>query len=183
MSLTIPAVTVAVLSCVNIVLLLGIARRLNRLTSRGADLPAPSLPEFSLPEAGTVVGNFIASTTAGDRISTKDLRERTLVGFFTLGCPPCERFTPAFRSYASTFAGAQDQVLAVIVGGNGDPTTLTQELGDIARVIVEPSGGPVSTAFGIDAFPLACLLKGNVITAADVDLESWQPPLHATAAR
>jgi hypothetical protein len=172
MSATIPVVTLAILSCVNVVLLLGVVRRLNRLTdpARAIDRPVLDEEELSLPVVGTVVGDFVASTTDGDRITTKDLRGHTLVGFFTVGCPPCERFLPVFRSHAADFG--RDQVLAVIVGGHGDPTALADQLGDVARVVVERPAGPVSTAFGVAAFPAACQLKGNVITAADADFAS-----------
>lgn len=166
---SVSVVTLATLSFVNLVLLLGIVRRLNRLTGAGSTADQPDL---SLPESGRRIGRFIAATTMGERISTKDLSGPLLVGFFTTACPPCERFQPGFRAFADTFPGRRDQVLAVIVGGSGDPALLARQLGDVARVIVEPQGGPVSTAFGVDAFPAACVLHGDVVIAAEFDIES-----------
>lgn len=166
---SISVVTLAILSCLNIVLTLAVARRLNRQSppvSPNDDLAAP------LPVPGTPIGTFATTTTSGEPIGTKNLSGRTLVGFFTVGCPPCERLKPEFRAFADTFPGGRDQVLAVISGGAGDPDALAGQLDDIARVIVEPPAGQVSTAFGIDAFPAVCLLKGNVVTAAEFDLES-----------
>lgn len=166
---SISVVSLAILSCVNIVLTLALVRRLNRQPRTAS--PVEEM-DFPLPAPGTPVGSFVATTTGGERIGTKNLTGRILVGFFTVGCPPCERLRPEFRALASTFPGGRDQVLAVISGGTGDPTSLAGQLDDIARVIVEPPAGQVSTAFGIDAFPAVCLLKGNVVTAAEFDLES-----------
>jgi thiol-disulfide isomerase/thioredoxin len=170
------ATTLATLSFVNLVLLLGVARRLNRLT---AAAPAAEQLASPLPRPGTPIGSFITATTEGERLNTKDLTGHLLVGFFTTNCPPCERFTPGFCSLAGTFAGGRDNVLAIIVGGSGDPAALARELDDVARVVVEPQGGPVSTAFAVDAFPAACLLRDGVITAADFDLESLTPAVEA----
>jgi thiol-disulfide isomerase/thioredoxin len=159
-------VTLTVLTCANLVLLLGVVRRLNRLT-------VPAARRTGLPKPGAAVGKFTATTTEGHRVGTKDLSGPRLVGFFTVGCPPCDAFKPAFRTHAATFPGGRDQVLALIVGGKGDPTTLAAELADIARVVVEPAEGPVSTAFGVTGFPMACLLNGATITATGLDLNSF----------
>jgi hypothetical protein len=177
MSSTIPVVALTILSCVNLILLLGVVRRLGRLTG-----PAPAVPQPHLPRPGDVVGNFVASTTDGDRVSVRDLSGWRLVGFFTVGCPPCEAFKPAFRAHANTFPGGRDRVLAVITGGKGDPGALADEMAEFAHVIVEAPTGPVSTAFGVTGFPVACLLKGDTITATGLDVESFRPPLPATAA-
>lgn len=165
---TISVVTLAVLACVNLVLLLGVARRLNAL-----DAVAPAAPAGKeLPQPGTAVGDFAAVTTDGEPFGTKDLTGWRLVGFFTVGCPLCDVFKSDFRARAATFSGGRDQVLAVVAGGKGDPAALAAEFADVARVIVEKPVGPVGTAFGVSSYPVACLLKATTVATAGLDLDS-----------
>lgn len=174
---SVPIAVLTILCLVNLALLLGVLRRVNDLARGNAGLArngaAPSVePNSPLPGAGDTIGQFAARTTDGETVTTRDLTGRTLVGFFTTGCPPCAQFAPAFSRYALDFPGGRDRVLAVIAGGTGDPSALAARLGPVARVIVEPGQGAASNAFGVQAFPAACLLDDSRVVAADFDLRS-----------
>jgi thiol-disulfide isomerase/thioredoxin len=165
------AVTLTVFMAVNLVLLLGVVRRLNALTvpvQAGRSGDGESDP--TLPRAGTRVSGFSAAAFGGDRVTAADLRGETLVGFFTTGCPPCKSFAGDFMAYAATFPGGRRQVFAVISGGSEDPAELAALLSPAAQVVVEPPRGPMSSAFGVDLFPSACTTRDDVITAAEFDV-------------
>ena len=166
----IAVVTLAVLSCVNLVLLLGVVRKLNKMNGSAA---APAKKELPAPRPGTAVGDFTAVTADGEPFGTKDLIGWRLVGFFTVGCPLCDAFKPDFRANAAAFPGGRDQVLAIVAGGKGDPKALAAEFADVAHVIVERPAGPVGTAFGVTSYPMACLLKANTVAKAGLDIDSF----------
>lgn len=174
---SVPIVALTVLSLLNLILLLGVVRRLNQLAARGpADAPAVAEDESPLPAPGTKVADFAVVTTAGDPVRGGDLVGRTLVAFFAEKCPLCAEFVPRFISYASAFPGGRDQVLAVVAASTEGSPGFVDELGEVARVVVEPFGGRVSAAFGIDAFPGFCLLAGNVVLAAEFKIELLRLP-------
>ena len=141
-----------VLSLVNLALLLGVIRRLDTLRQQGAPEESP------LPRPGTKIG---ATAVPG-------LTGRTLVAFFAEHCTVCADLVPAFAAFARDFPG--DHVLVVAVQQNGD-TRRYAELTDLARVVVEPPGGPVAAAFGVDGFPTFLLLADNVVLAAASKVE------------
>jgi thiol-disulfide isomerase/thioredoxin len=163
---TIPTFTLTTLGVLNLLLLVGIARRVNRLADR-AEHPAGDEPP--LPSVGDRVTGFTAMTTDGDRIHTGDLTGRTLVGFFAAGCPPCELLLPHFLSFAADFSGGRRQVLAIVIGKNENPAELVDRINGVARVIVERGRGPALTAFGVDAFPAVCLVEDGTIVAVNFE--------------
>jgi thiol-disulfide isomerase/thioredoxin len=164
-------ITLTTLCVVNLILLLGLVRRVNRLGERSG-APAAESPE---PAVGDRVGQFAATTTGGERIDTAGLTGRTLVGFFAAGCPPCERLLPHFVANAEGFPGGRRQVLAIVVAKKGDPGEVAARLERIARVIVEPGRGPASRAFGVDAFPSVCQTENGRIVATNFE------PVHKPA--
>jgi hypothetical protein len=71
-----------------------------------------------------------------------------------------------------TFPGGRDQVLAVIVAPRHEHAGLGHDLSGVARVVTEPVGGAVSTAFGVDAYPEFWLLHERVVLAAGAKPEA-----------
>lgn len=168
MASTFSVTVLAALSVLNLVLVLRLLRRVNATSAR-PERPAGAPP---LPLPGTRVGEFAARATDREPVTTAGLSGYTLVGFFTTGCAPCEQFAPAFAQRAAGFPGGRRRVLVVIAGGPGDPAPLADRMALVARVILEPGGGPVSTAFGVKAFPAACVVDDATVVAADFDLAS-----------
>jgi hypothetical protein len=143
-----------------------------RRPADGADRRRPPEDdEETVPTPGTEIGDFATMTTVGRRLGRGDIAGRTLVGFFTMRCGPCERLTPRFVGFAAGFPGARGQVLAVVVAAEHENATpQATRLDQVARVVVERPGGAMSAAFGVDAYPFVCLLDGHVIVAVDAEI-------------
>jgi thiol-disulfide isomerase/thioredoxin len=163
----IPTVVLSFLSVLQLVVLLGVVRRLRLL---GVARPAPPAEDedWPLPLPGLEIGKFAAVTVDGEMVSKVDLDGSILVAFFAEKCPLCHDFVPRFAALAETFPGGRGQVLAVLVGAD---TSEMDRLRGVARVTIEPFGGPVATAFGVTAFPAFCLLEGPVVRQADFKIE------------
>src|SRR6188768_2816837 len=84
-----------VLGLLNLLLLLGVIKRLRDQTAT----PAPPLAQVMLP-AGQAPGDFSVSTVDGETLTREDLSGH-LVGFFTSGCPACTERLPEFATRAA----------------------------------------------------------------------------------
>lgn len=149
-------VLVGVLCLVNLVLTVGVIRRLREHSEA---LAASSEQEQNrraiLPE-GEVAEPFEAVSTDGGVVSRDRLEEPTLVGFFSPGCSACHEALPDFLALAARFPGGPEQVLAVILNETGEPDgsdAQRESLEPVARVVVEKLGGPVSSALHVQALP------------------------------
>lgn len=172
--------TLATLSVLHTVLLLGIVRRLHSLTAArsapSAEAAHTAALEPTHPLPGTKVRDFSAVSTTGERVGRADLTGRTLVGFFAMGCPLCQELAPRFARYASAHDGGRDRVLAVVAGTASAAAAYADQLGGVARVIVEPFEGPVCGAFDVDGFPCFALLADGVVLASAVKIEALRLP-------
>ncbi|MFE9613066.1 hypothetical protein [Streptomyces sp. NPDC006012] len=140
------------LGALNLVLLLGVIRRLREHT----DLLAPGATdgrELPVIAVGERVGEATAVTESGAEISTARLADATVVAFFAPDCRPCREKVPAFAQFARHVPGGRDRVLAVVVDAAGDGSLFADALGEVAQVVVETPDGPLSGAFQVRAFP------------------------------
>ncbi|MEU4832118.1 redoxin domain-containing protein [Streptosporangium sp. NPDC023615] len=150
MSFLITAVVfVGSLGVLNLILMLGVIRRLREhtalLSARGDD------PFFMA--AGEEVGEFTASTTDGETLSRDLLKDETLVAFFSPDCLPCKEKLPKFVEFARAMAGGRDRVLAAVVGDEDEAAAFAAELSPVARVVIEKPGDALNAAFRIRAYP------------------------------
>jgi thiol-disulfide isomerase/thioredoxin len=168
------------LTLFNLVLMLGVIRRLRDHSERLGSLGTGGIPVPPAPiiPAGETVGAFATVTTDGDAVSSELFDGETLVGFFSPSCQPCKAQLPKFVAYAESFHGGRDKVLAVVITGapDEDADPYVTALSGAARVVVESHGGPLSEAFDITGFPSVALVDsaGTVrATAARVgDLDA-----------
>ncbi|GIG91315.1 TlpA family protein disulfide reductase [Plantactinospora endophytica] len=160
------------LGLVNLVIVLGVVRRLRELHELLAG-GVPALPRFepNMLAAGATVGDFSASTGDGAPVARADLTGSTLVGFLTLGCPACLESLPWFVARAEGTAGGRDGVLAVLAGVGAEHSEMYGRLAAVARVVVEPELGPVAKAFGLTSYPSFALLYDDTVVASDFALE------------
>ncbi|QFU92692.1 TlpA disulfide reductase family protein [Amycolatopsis sp. YIM 10] len=172
MSVLIAGVVLAGLLCLlDLVLTLGVIKRLREHTEL---LARANSPRTALAP-GERVGEFATSTLDGRRLAQADLGAETLVAFFSPTCEPCEEKIPGFLDFAREFPGGRDRVLAVVVGDPAEANWRVEDFFDVARVVVEPAEGAVSTAFGVRGFP-SVLITGPgpdgvpVVTTDDVRL-------------
>lgn len=144
---------VSVLCVMNLLLLFLVMRRLREHGERLAKLPRyrPMLQRLT---AGTKVQEFTAISTTGESRSLAEMTSsRSLVGFFSIGCPACHDQLPGFIKFAKTIPGGTAQVLAVVIGAEKQAMDFAAGLAEVAAVVIESLHGPVATAFSVPALP------------------------------
>jgi len=175
--LSVAVALVAVLCLGDLVLTVGVVRRLREHSQRLALLPGFRTDEETMYKPGGMVDPFTAISTTGAAVSLDDLAEPTLVGFFAPDCPSCEEKLPSFVSYARAFPGGKRRTLAVVAGEAGGVKYRTA-LSAVATVVVERELGPVQKAFGVSGFPAFAVVVDGVLVQSthDVaDLPEHQP--------
>jgi thiol-disulfide isomerase/thioredoxin len=170
-------VVVGVLCVVDLLLSVGVIRRLREHTALLAQLRAAGPAPAELPGPGARVGEFSATTLAGDGVTLATTGGQTLVGFFSPGCAPCKALLPGFVEYAGV---AGTPVLAVIVGDGPEVAGLTAALEPVAQVVHEEHGGAVSGAFGASMFPALLVVDANhTVIASGHELAAVRLPVAA----
>ncbi|MFI7300861.1 TlpA family protein disulfide reductase [Streptomyces sp. NPDC050121] len=140
---------VGALCTLNLVLTLGVVKRLREHTEM---LGAVQGDPVRL-EVGQEVGEFDTSTTLGEPLIRDLLSGPALFGFFSPTCEPCRDKLPRFVEYARQEPGGRSSVIATVVGNADAAAEFVTELTQVAHVVVEDSGGAMTTALGIRAFP------------------------------
>ncbi|GGN74794.1 TlpA family protein [Actinoplanes lobatus] len=144
-------VLVGVLGMLNLVLTVGVIRRLRESQGHHPGGADPVLP------VGTAVGEFTATTIDGDPVDAFP----ALVGFFSPGCAPCTELLPEFADYARRMPGGRQRVLAVVAGTPETAADYVSVLSEVARVVVASADAPLPRAFRATAFPAVYLLDAE----------------------
>lgn len=105
-------ILVGALGTVDLLLTIGVIKRLREHTELLATMGAPPAPALGIHEEP---GDFEVSDADG-RVVRRDALGDAVVAFFSPTCKPCKATMPAFVEYARAFWGGRDQVLAVVVG-------------------------------------------------------------------
>ncbi|GGT02178.1 hypothetical protein GCM10010156_70150 [Planobispora rosea] len=147
-------VLVGALALLNLLLTFGVVRRLREHTELLADrVPASSPEPPSLP-VGRRVSAFRGATTGGEPLTHDSWPGDTLVAFVSPDCGPCRERVPSLVETARLWPGGRQATMVVVIAGPDASTEYAELLSPVARVVVEPPGGPVAAAFGVAAFPL-----------------------------
>ncbi|MFI6485737.1 TlpA family protein disulfide reductase [Nonomuraea sp. NPDC050663] len=159
-------VVVGALGGLNLLLMLAVLRRLREYDEKWARAGMDNLAEHRLvPPPGTRIADFTATTLDGDEIALRDsagvsgVGGPLLVGFFSIGCPACHEELPRFVEYAGTAPGGREQNLIVISGSAAEATGIIEVVSPMARVVVEPTDGPLMTAFNVQGWPAFVVLQ------------------------
>lgn len=176
--LTVAVVLVGVLGLLNLVLKLGVVRRLRDHAARLSTLSSFATDEVALAKPGDHVTPFTASTVDGSVVSHTDLEEPTLVAFFSPDCPACAEQLAPFADYARAFPGGPDRTLIVVTSESGG-ARYHRELAGLGRRVAEAElTGPVQRALRINGYPaFAVVVDGEVLqsTHAVAELPQHQP--------
>lgn len=162
---------VGTVAALNLLLLLGVLRRLREQAERLAALAAsggfgPPV-ELMLPVGGRPA-EFRAETVDGVEVSLASLAAPALLGFFSPRCEPCREWVPRFVKAAGELPHGRSQALAVVVGDGAEASDEVAQLRRVAQVVVEPPDGPVSRAFAVTGWPVLCRLdEDGTITATE----------------
>jgi thiol-disulfide isomerase/thioredoxin len=166
------ASVVGVVALLNLLLTMGVIRRLRDHTTQLARV-AVHAGDAILP-TGSRVGDFGVTTADGESVSADGLTGRTLVGFFSPGCPACEKLLPAFVAYAASVPGGRQQVLAVVAGDSDEASAHVEALRGCARVVRAGHDDEVLQAFGVRAFPGVCMVEPDrTVVAAGPDFTGF----------
>lgn len=165
-------VLVGLVAVVNLLLTIGIVRRLREHTAELAELRTRGTGgggEVALT-AGARVGAFAATGVHGRTVTLDTLGDRPLVAFLSPQCGPCKERLPGFLELAGGRPGGRDSVLAVAVGTGEQTAELVEQLRPVATVVVESDRGPVQQAFAVTGFPAFLLVEQGVVVASDYEL-------------
>lgn len=149
-------VLVGLLCMVNLLLTVGVIRRLRQQAGRQA-FPEPKMEEGLA--RGDKIPEFAATTTNGEPISGDLLGGPAMVGFFTAGCTPCKELLPRFIERARQ---TPDAVLAVVAADAGEESAAyVEQLAQVASVVSEEPQGPVQSAFKVAGYPTVLLIDAD----------------------
>ncbi|MEV0588772.1 hypothetical protein [Nonomuraea sp. NPDC050310] len=156
-------VFVGVLCLLNLVLTLGVLRRLREHT---AELERLAGQRMFLPyDPAVLVGRSLPEALTGAR----------LVGFFDVDCSTCHEKAPRFAA-----AAKDEPALAIVTGSASKVGDLLEVVGGTADVITGEDAGLIAHALGVEAFPtfLRATADGT-IEAADTELAALGSPATA----
>lgn len=163
------SVLAIVLSLLNLVLVMGVIKRLR-------DMAQPSTgegPRVTL-RPGERPDPFTAEAVDGTVIDAGGLAG-SLVGFLSPDCSACQERLPQFVAYAEALG--RDRTVAVLIGAPEELTDLAARVRPVARVVIEPSYGPVATAFSTTGYPaLALLDRDGVVSHSGVSFAAFPQP-------
>jgi hypothetical protein len=166
-------VLVTVLCLFELILILGVIRRLRQHATildglaRGRGTEGGPVAG-DLPQPGAAVGAFHAVTVDGEVISHEDLHRPTTLAFLTSGCPACARQLSTL--VASAGERERSATLVVVAGGGVGVPSMVEQLQPAARVVLEDFDGPLAMAFGVGSFPAFCEVREGRVTASAVDV-------------
>src|SRR5262245_26646279 len=130
-------VVLAALAALQLLLVLGVIRRLREHTRVIARVHVSEPDEPMILPPGGSVGEFSATTLDGATLDRSGVPQPALFAFFSSGCGACRPAAAELARYASEMSGGRDHVIAVI--GDGDKAAeLADLVRGVARVIVEP---------------------------------------------
>ncbi|GGN75975.1 TlpA family protein [Actinoplanes lobatus] len=155
-------VVVGVVAVLNLILTVGVIRRLKDHEQRFTELSADDGASNAQPSVGTAVPEFTAATTTGGKVTAADLRDGGLIGFFSVGCPPCAEQLPDF----TRFLRAMDDTPALIVieaPSPADAAAFLEVTGDLPVVL--DGGDGLCKTFEVNRFPSMAQLSGGAVAA------------------
>ncbi len=164
-------VVCVLLTALNLVMTLGVIRRLRDHSERLAGLAEAGTEPWRDPiiGPGRRPGPFSAVGVDGERVGDADLAAGGLVAFFSPGCGICAEWLPRFVD-AATALGDRRRALAVVVAPSAtDPAAAEQvaALRAAATVVVENDKGPLTEAFQVSGYPAMVRLDehGTVVAS------------------
>jgi hypothetical protein len=168
---------VAALAALNLLLTLGIIRRMREQAqvSEGYGSPPPEL----ILGVGERPTQFTATTVDGHEVSATSLAGPTLVGFFSPRCTPCKQWIPRFARAAAEMSAGPGQALAVVAGDPDEAGAQVSALREFAQVVVEEDAGPVSMAFAVKGYPSLCRLGEDGTVASNDNHDVVALPVRA----
>jgi hypothetical protein len=158
---TVALVVVGLIAVLALALVLVLARRLRTLQERvNAFLPQI---ERGLPEAGTPLPAFTATTVTGGAVSQAELAEgERLVALLTTDCGSCLDQIGALQQIDRD----RYRPFVVVIGAAEKRNPMVAALAEHATVVEENEHGPLAKAWDVHEFPAVLLLRDGYVQAA-----------------
>lgn len=157
-------VLVGAIATLNLLLTVGVIRRLREHTTQLAGMSGPGMSGG--PAAGDPIEDFATTAVDDTPVALADLDSYSLVSVMSPGCGPCEEKLPKLVSMLEDGSLPKKGVLAVIAGSEEEAVPMVTALKDLAVVIrEEPVSGALQSAVGISAYPTMFVAgEGKVAT-------------------
>ncbi|GAA3134810.1 TlpA family protein disulfide reductase [Streptomyces echinatus] len=177
-ALTAAVVLVGILCVLDLLLTIGVIKKLREYGPAGpATAPGGGMTPL---RPGEELPDFTAVAVDGALVGRSSLPDGALIAFLAPNCAPCRAKLPELVAYAAAEPGGRDRMLAVVVGAPEECERFVRELSPVARVVVEPRGGPVCAALRVDAFPATLRVSSDrdhtVVSGHVVDLAREAAP-------
>lgn len=169
---------VGVLCILNLLLTLGVVRRLREHGAMIAAANMTELPVIGLAKSDPVPP-FSVVTIDGETLTNESgLR---VMAFLSSSCSICPERVGPFADYIRSHRIPRDGVLTVAVGPASEPPPYLDGLADLTKVCVEQDDSGVARAFKVNGFPAFCLLDADGVVLAT----GYDPTMlpHPAAAR
>jgi hypothetical protein len=160
----------AVITGLNLFLLLGVIRRLREMSGTG-----PGYQGSDLPEVGHGIGRFSEYSVDGVAFTEERLAaRRSLVLVLSPNCQPC-------RDTATRLAERREQlpartfVLVEAEPGEAGLDTMVEALNGIGAMVVVSDTGTARAAFGVTGFPTAIVVEDGRVAFASFDFTEALP--------
>jgi thiol-disulfide isomerase/thioredoxin len=145
--------TLVVVGCICVVSLLLNVRMVRRLRQDRA----PTGSGYAVVRPSLLAPGSRAPSVEGETTDGKGLQvgcgSTSIVAFLAAGCSTCHDEAPKLVEEARRHDGERSRVIAVINSERGAGDDLVQQLREVASVVLEGAGGPISRSFLVRAYP------------------------------
>jgi thiol-disulfide isomerase/thioredoxin len=159
-------VLVAAMALLNLLLTLGMMRRLREqaelLSTRGSGSGA----DDGVMPAGSTIGEFVTSAVDDTTVTSGDLSKGAAVGFFSPQCQPCRDRVPEFIAFLESVPADGRQAVAVVIGDRADTAEMVAQLRPVARVVTGEAAEPIVKAFDTKGYPALYRMGDDGLIAA-----------------
>lgn len=158
---------VGALGILNLLLSIGVVRRLRRHTELLANrAPVDDDVPASAVSVGTRVGALRARSTLGAELVFEEGPEPLLVAVLSPDCSPCRERLPLLLEHVERDPRAR--VLAVVLEEGGLEAEMVERLEPAVPVAVEPWGGDLPRLLEVEGTPSFVTVTNGVVTATSV---------------
>ncbi len=158
---------VGALGMLNLLLSIGVVRRLRQHTELLGDrVSADGDVAASAVSVGTRIGAVRARSTLGADLVFEEDAEPLLVAVLSPDCSPCRERLPLVLEHVDR--NPQARVLAVVIEEGGLEAEMVGLLEPVVPVVVEPWGGALPRLFEVEGTPSFVTVTHGVVTATSV---------------
>ena len=160
-------ILLAAVTLLNLVLTTAVIRRLRERETDNATHGMGALELDAGIPAGEPIPSFETTATDGTAVTgTEAANKRMLFAFFSVDCKACWPKVPALVTYVRRLGLGTDQVVSAVIGNGVPAGNAMAQLESVGRVVLEPTGGPVSSALEVRGYPSFVLVgEGGAVEA------------------